>query len=328
MSLEVLGWLVGPDWYEQYYKKADKQGIASGKVVLLLGSSKTAAAIDPAQLSGILTKEFGQPIRVFNMSFGQATMVVRYFYLKHLLAQRKTFKNLLVVVEAPHGYPNLSTWSDPWIGQAGPGPLIPFLEEADLLKIWNVSSMPIETKLKIVLGKYLQSAHYFERYRGFCGDLFKLKAAVDIAAVADIRRDPDTVLRIRKIMSDTRYKAKVEHFDNVDLHDTAFYDLVQLGLANGARIFTYVPPSSSVDKESISCGNNLTLKKAYADYCRKSGIVTMPCGVALTDTDFPDLIHIRKSLCSKITAQLAAELAIECRENNVFQDPAKLVPNQ
>ncbi|MBX9690131.1 MAG: hypothetical protein K2X27_25695 [Candidatus Obscuribacterales bacterium] len=314
--------VVGKDWYENHFYLAAKKELQSQTALLIfVGSSRTATAIDSEYLSERLSRDLNQKILVLNMGQGYSTLTEHYFGIKRALAYRGSFKNVIFVVEAAHGFPLMNEWHGSWVLEEAPQIIMPVLNSKEIFEMWKISSMDPGLKTLISSGRYLLSARYFHRFR-------RLIQALPEQIFARYRQEHDSVgireaggvsnsaraLFLTRETVKSQFELLKKHPQSCpDFADSVFISLTDLLKANEAELLTYVPPQSSLDIQNLSYYRCSDFKNAFEAFCRKKSLKQLSVPTSFPDRDFPDLLHLNKPNSLIFTKTLADELLPVCR---------------
>ena len=305
--------LAGKDWYESHwYQAIEENRTGSEPSVLLIGTSRTAASIDAKQLSQFLSDKLKHSVKVFNLGLGYSTLTEHYFGIKRLIEQRKSLDNVVVLIECTRGFPLMDKWNGPWVHEEVPEMIMPLLNIGEIDKLWHQSSLPLLTKATITLGRYILCIRYFKR----CRNAFESSPAkmlfprlyrkkYDIAEKGGIGANKMAVRLTRQRVKDDFKEGQQKTEPSFELNSgILFCSLVDLCQSKGARVFIYVPPTSSVDTDNLFYTKLATAKTDLSTYCRNKNIALVPVVMKLSDEDFPDLRHLgesRRAECTKLT---------------------------
>lgn len=306
------------DWYEGRWYNAKASEVKNAPdAVILVGSSRTAS-MDNERLQEELQKESGKPVKVFNMGMGYSTMVEHYLGLRKLAQERGNLNGVRVVLESSNGFPSEQRWHDDWVQPESPQMICALMKNSDLGKFWSESSCDVPTKLFITLGKELHCVRHFARMRAFVlsapdkvlAKVFKSSgpetATLDNAG--GTRSDRGTVTLLRAKMEQTAEKTRTGSEKAIFGSDTVFTDVVKLCRENGAKVYEYAPPHSSVDVDYLKWERSPEAVAAYDAFLKQNQVPILFLGMSVSDDDFPDLLHIGKPRRAEFATKLAGAL--------------------
>ena len=281
---------------------------------LFAGSSRVAAAIDE-DAWGAAAKGPG-----VNLGRGFSTLQEHYLGLRNLFAKYpQRLRGAYVFIEAPRGMPSVETWQDTWVHPDSPQMIVPVLRISDLPGAWS-APMTFEEKSRVTFGYFLRpSALFTQKDRIGTGflllgeDLFARRfggvraapAAEDLASAGGIRTDPESIQRsritaVRLAREDLQSQRPV-----VDWDRTVVHDIVQLVEHAGARPVFFEMPLCSVQSATFDSPIRARDRERFAEATRQWGVPVIRAEIALSDDDFPDLWHLRKSRAAEFTRALA-----------------------
>jgi hypothetical protein len=299
---------------KRWYDRAAVQ-LSRGPVgALFIGSSRVAAAIDENAWNAAASET------AINLGQGFSTYQEHYFGLRDLIAQYpERFRGAAIFIEAPRGMPDPSTWQDPWVHPESPRMLVPVLRVGDLPGVWS-APLTFETKSRITFGFVLRpSALFTQKDRLGSGflllgeDFFARKLAGvkpapgngDLTGAGGIRTDPESVKRaritaVRMANEDIQSQRPVAAWDRTVMHD-----IVRLAQQAGARPIFFEMPVCSVQSSVFDTAIRRRDRQTFFESAKRWGTPIVRTTIVLTDEDFPDLWHLRKSRAAAFTQALA-----------------------
>ncbi|MBY0547981.1 MAG: hypothetical protein K2W95_11860 [Candidatus Obscuribacterales bacterium] len=300
---------------------------AAPYAVCIVGDSRTVCAIDDARLAEILSKKLERPVSVFNLAMAGSNLGEIYFGIRYLISRRKTFKNVLVVVQAANDCPSVIDWKGNWLGMT---PLISkLLSQRDIVDMWLLSpeslddrvlsQLPIDKKLMLTFASNFEAVRYFERFRKFAfalpGKAFPVAEAstsannVEIPGMANLA---NAGFRVREVV--TREVESIRDKPSLELETSVLPDLVSLVQRNGGSLCTYVPPRHSAAIKLLNFPWYTTKRLEFINFSERHHISNIEEISGFTDNDLPDQSHLAKLKQSAFTDKFAVRIEGICRK--------------
>jgi hypothetical protein len=313
------GPLSGLDLLVNFYRPVAAHVDTAHVDILLVGSSRVAAAVDASSFAKVVESHTGRRPHVLNVGQGYSTPVVHYLALNDLLKQHpERFRGATVLVEAPAGRPDPGTWQREWAHPEWPTLLSPYLSPAQLPGFWRYSQNDLSTKTLVTAASLLKSVRYWKFIRAKAQDLpsritsrFVHSAPPaaaspegDLTTAGGIRTDSAGIaLARRQALEAAQSSPALSSVASVDWESTVWAELQARLDAVGARIAFFEVPLSSVDRSALSDEVNTP---PFTNWRDSEGIPLYAPSLRLPDSAFPDLIHLAASQAPAYTHALAA----------------------
>lgn len=308
--------LSAPFWFDQVAQRATGASID----FMFVGSSRVAHSIDEAVFAQQMGARLGRPVVALNMGRGYSTMAQYYLGLRKI-AQRnpRALQGCVVMLEAPGGLPAAERWTDRWGWRQIPQYLVPYLEAADLRRLWRESPMAIDEKLYLTLATYSALAHklpglklrILSRGEDFSADMLTRLGlfeppANDLAAAGGTRTDAAGIAAARRAA--LRVWAEQLHNQEPIRHweQRICKDLVALMVEAGGRVDFFLPPMSPPQQLPYQTALRQADVAAFAEQAAAWGVAIVDVPFPTTDDDFPDGWHLRQSQAAPYTQALVA----------------------
>lgn len=320
--------VIAKDWYELHgYCQIESQLAAAPYAVCIVGDSRTVCAIDDARLGATLSKKLERPVSVFNLAMAGTNMGEIYFGIRHLIAKRKSFKNIVVVVQAANDCPYVIDWKGNWLST--PQLISKLLSQRDIVNLWVpspefveyrvLSQLSLEKKIMLTLAYNFESVRYFERFRRFAFTLPQRilpvteatasESKVEIPGIANLS---NAGFRVKDVLR--KEVAAVRDQSSLALENSVFPDLVKLVQSNGGSICTYVPPRHSVVLKLLNFPWYGDRKLEFRDFGARHRLSMIEELSGFKDEDLPDQSHLAKSKQSAFTDKFAVAIEGVCRK--------------
>lgn len=320
LVLALSVFLARPQWY-----KAAERDVARDNInYVFIGSSRVAAAIDESTFSTVMKEHLGRPVHALNVGQGYSTPIEHYLGLRRLFRIAPDhMKGCVIFLEAPGGIADLGGWDGPWVNTEQPELMLDVMSVRDLPLLWH-SQATLATKLSIMSVIFtrpkavlLSSSNRIRiRIRGWVealamrllarnGGASVSSTGADLSTNGGIRADVMTVQRAR-VLAVTRSERSLEcQRVRSDWNSPVYDALRQLVEQHDGTIVLYdIPQSSSfsrLDHTDIGKSNQEGFRR---NITRMHTEILSP-SFSYSDSDFPDLWHLRKSRSSEFTEALA-----------------------
>ena len=291
----------------------------SGLDALFIGSSRTAAAIDPSSFSAAMTTtaRINQFI-VANAGKGYSTPAARYFGIRRLIAENPdVFRDKTLLVECAGGIPGMDRWDRDW-GRGWPELLGPNLEWRDIVRMWKVMDGGIAKKLRITSSKYLLTVRLWANIRSMPAKLVAASLpstpsgpTVDLATLGGIRNDQEGVEIARQQMERVVEEQSWDQESVSGWDETIVANTIHMVQQAGGRVVFFTLPQSTSDMAEFQTPIRRVDREKFELWREKNSLPLIGCSqIEVTDADFPDMLHIRRSLSPDISTCLAEALQL------------------
>ena len=306
----------GTNRLEDFYLNADREA-ANGPVdVVFVGSSRVAASIAPEVVGGYLSDSLGTRVKVISAGKGYSTLMLHYFGLQRLYRDHPdNMQGALVLIEAPGGVPVYLEWSDKWVTDTWPtlmGPLLtrdnvgPFLRESPntfRAKIYALAADPLRV---VRYARYLQPT-LESKFNNRFDSAVAPEADADLAGEGGIRTDSAGVALVREeVLAGTDHKAAR---DSWNWDNSVLADIVKLVRSHGGEVAFFEMPVSSYWTAGYPPGRRELEATSFHEWAGRNQLEyeSFPT-FQTTDDDFPDLMHMRKSMRNNYSRSVAERL--------------------
>ena len=289
--------------------------------VLFIGSSRTAAAIDPGTFAASLP---GSAVTVVNAGTGFVTPAEFFLALRNTLRdQPQTLRDTVLAIEAAAAMPDPQSWSDRWAHADRPAILIPVLRASDLPRYWQ-ASRPFEEKLQVSVTYLLRHSSVVTRRDAIGARLFgkghiflqsrlasllpapqQPAAQSDLTTAGGIRTDSEGVLLARRLAEDYA-RASMGDQRPIDWPGTVVADIIRLAREHRLRVVFFAPPLHSLHRRIYETPRRDLDRQAFGAFAARIGTPILAPVFPTSDEDFPDIWHLKKSLAAPYTRALAA----------------------
>jgi hypothetical protein len=319
-------------WYGPVIDYAKQGGRFS---YLFLGTSRTRAAIRPDVFDTAMTRAIGAPTLSVNLGMGWCRMSEHYFGLRRLLETAPgILRGVVVFLEAPSALPEYSTWRSDWIVADRTDLLTPYIHKRDLWKLWRESTTEAGMKFVITANLVAPFMEHIPRVRQHAlPDLDTLLqkafaplmalakpeesdagAASDLATEGGIRADAKGVetardLAIRMAREETEKQEPWADYDK-----TIVAEILRMVREAGGYVVFLDMPLSPVQQAPYDTPLRLGEREAFQGTLKAWNCIMLKPELALTESDFPDLWHLRKSLAPEFTLAVANGFIAAARE--------------
>ena len=306
---------------------------------VFIGSSRVAAAIDPAIVASAVADASGQPVLSVNVGTGFSTLQehrlgLRNYFESHPVAGR----GLVVFIEATTGRPDDSLPSQSWHSNQRPELLVQVLKPRDLPALWQ-SNESLEDRLRFTFRSLTgSSAISRESERIGRGILAKGTARLsalfqtldhsslvtaagspgssadqpDLSTAGGIRVD-DEGLRLTRQAAEAWARGQIlDQRPRGPWDRTVIAEMIELVQRHGGRVVFFNAPLHPTHAAVFSTPVREADRARFAEFARSRGCELLSCDFATRDDDFPDIFHLRQSRAADYTHVL-------CREWNALQ---------
>lgn len=295
---------------------------ASGtREILLVGSSRVAAAVDPATFDSVGTIEEGRPVRAINLGMGYSTLQTIHFGLRSL-ARKGALRGRLVLLEAPGSMPDNTRWGDSWIVGDARSLLSRYLDPSDLPRLWRQAGMPASDKFLVSVEILTGLKNNFWRLRlvattrakdllGRVGASIARRHAserADLVSRGGIRTDDLDREKIRQSAIEIARRQIRDTTSWKDWDSSVFADLVREVRAGGGRIALFEIPLCSYQQDVFRSPARVAGAAAFRSFAARERIEILRADTTYPDDAFPDLWHIGLDGSKDFSRRLAAEV--------------------
>lgn len=295
--------------------------------ILILGSSRVAAAIDEKQLADQLAAPQGGALRVWNVSAAWSTLQEQAMALRNLLSRcPESLRGCIVLIEAPGGLPEpvpagpiAPSWAGGrWFNDRNPQTILPLLRWEDIPAACR-ARMPIEDRAYLCFFAIIRPlalfCHHDRVHAGVArrGEEWLtqiLPAApqqppsLDLVSRAGIRTDSASA-RLHWEMYTEWVARAVRQQTSIDWEQTAAGALVRMVREHGGRVVFFRMPLHSLPMAAYRTPTRLADHSRLLNYLDEHGGGWINPPIVYADHDFPDLAHLSKSRQAEFTAALA-----------------------
>lgn len=306
-AVRVAGYTL-PRWYPQVAQSPEWRA-ASGRAVFV-GTSRTFAAVDHERVAS----ERG--VAAVNMGQAFSTITTHALGLRYL-ADRGGVFGTTVFVEAPGGFPDASTWDDPWYFIERPQWLLSVITARDLPSLWR-SATPTEdafavTFRRLALGSQLSAYREDVRVSSLGWIYDRVSGRASSAADEQVNADDDIVLRARRNPADHQRIRQAAILDGqrwtvgtheVDWDQTVVATIAETVRAAGGRVVFLTVPLSTPMSVGLRTPMADVNRRRFDEALVRWGATRLDVPVAVTDDDFPDLWHMSRQGRDRFTTAL------------------------
>lgn len=308
-----------PDlWFSQVVTAA-----CSRKVdFVFAGSSRVAAAIDSDAFSRKVAEAARTPVTAVNMGRGYTTLLEHHLALQRLYDTcRGQMSGATVLLEAPDGLPDFSTFRDPWVHSDEPGLIVPLMGPREVVRFWTESRTPVTDKV-VVTARLVRSVNYLEATRRRLLTLDQRlrrhlasrrrpastgAAPVDLTSAGGVITDPRAVERARRLAvslapSTFRDSRRVENWSA-----TVLMGINRLVRERGGRVVVFHMPLSSVQQIPYRTRTRRADAESFRREAAMVGIRYLEPSFDAGDEDFPDYWHLRASRAREFSQRIAEQ---------------------
>jgi hypothetical protein len=308
------------EWYPFAEKTLQKQNAD----FVFIGSSRVAAAIDGPAFEKAAEESMGRPAHALVIGQGYSTPVEHYLGLRNLLAANpQSLSKVTVFVEMPAGQLVEGHLRGHWVHEEAPNLLVPLLKQGDLAEFWHSSdSLPSKVAVSFqTQTSWSQLLASRKRIKGFTlaagrslleQGLLRAglaaapgEASIDLAAQGGILTDTEHVARARKLAdelaSEARRSERPFQADDFSIY-TALISLVK---SHGGQVVFYEMPMSTVSRQVAETEIGRANVRRSQEWVQGWQCLLLRPQFVVTDDDFPDLWHLRKSRAAEFSEQLA-----------------------
>ena len=320
----------GSRWYTGIKRLAEESPID----VMLIGTSRVPAAVDPDIFTELIREVVGPDPHVVMPARGWVTLIGHTLGVSQLfLDYNASLRGCDVLLELPDGLPPLrQTWSDldqGWMGRwtykdRSPQLLAEVLGPGDLPGLWR-SQTDLELKIPLTL-RCLAGPTALVRYRELLRNrVFSLGRRLvreqiverfvdirsqqalpeaDLAARGGIKRDRKTVERARARIQRGVRELLANQVPIRDWDKTVLRTLADVVQQNGGRLVFFEIPQSSVLSALSQTDIRRQDRAIFRDWAARRGIPILKPDFTAVDEDFPDLLHLSASRSPAFTKAL------------------------
>ena len=288
--------------------------------VYFFGSSRVSAAVDVAAFDSTMA-EFGHPgIRSINLGMGYSRLNEYYMLARYIVSRKpNAFRGATILLEAPLGLAEYSTWDDNWMVADGVENLAPYLRAQDLPSFLRRSASTPLAKAQVVAQVLFGFRENYSRLRYHTEKFLTERLAVskaidlpskkiDLVGVGGIRTDSQGVDAVKEIAvrfakTDLKNQVPQRHYDTTILKQ--FIDVVQDA---GGRVRLFRTPLSSVQAAPFETPIRRKDKASFLIELADWKVPLLDSTIATTDSDFPDYWHLRRSRAPEFSRHLAIML--------------------
>ncbi len=310
-------------WYRGAVKKMESS--PTPIQVLVIGTSRVAAAVDPVEFANHVRSISGQSCGILTLGQGFSNLLEHFLGLQTLDRANSDFLNGLdVLIEAPTGLPDRSTFRDSWYFEEQPALLITVLHRNDIVRLWK-SGMTFEHKLKATV-RFCLSASRLVTFRERIRDavlshvvatgnrmmpvtrkLHLSGSHPDLTEIGGVRVDQRGIEAVRRNASIGADLATINQSSiDEDWEATVVREIVDLVRMRGGRVCFFEMPLSTVQarpyRTPIRVADRAQFRKVATQW---ETPILKPTLDEVSDEDFPDLWHMSTSKSVEFTRQLA-----------------------
>lgn len=283
---------------------------------IFVGTSMTRVAFDSAEFEREYNSKTGKHQTAINMGEAYTTMPEYYFALRKLVLDNPgCLKGKRIFIECPAGIPKFEYWTDDWMQSQYPRLLADFISWADVLHYYQVSHASFGEKAMLACAKVSFLATYGGRIpEGVLNTIEEKlnppsstrKSKVDLTNAGGVRTDEAGVVVVRGYVQKTA-ESNSKNQKPIDWNKAVVKDLVDFLHQEGAEVYFFSMPVSSVYEKPFVTSQRQSDKKNFESACASwhCPLLKPVMTPTLTDEDFPDLLHLRASLASSFTRELA-----------------------
>jgi hypothetical protein len=289
-----------------------------GKVdAIFAGSSRVAAAIDANAFSRRIAEATRRVVTTVNMSRGYTLLA------EHNLALRRLYqrcgpqvRGASVLIEAPAGLPEFSTFDDPWVHSDQPGLIVPLIGRDELIGLW-ASRTPLADKV-FVTARLLPGINYLEATRTRLLTLDErvqrllasrrrtdAAAAIDLAAAGGVMTDRRGVERARRLAVALAPATFRDDRGVPDWSATVLMDINRIVREHGGRLVVFYMPLSSVQRAPYQTPTRRADAESFRREAAAAGVQYVEPPFTTRDEDFPDYWHLRASRAGEFSRRVA-----------------------
>ncbi len=286
--------------------------LAQGPVhLILVGSSRVAAAVDADILASDLSDRFKTPITVVNLGRGYSSPHDKYLAFQVLFEKYKVhLKKTWLLIEAPQGLPDEATWSSSWAIEQELGLISTYMKIKDFYQMAFHSSTPPSVAVQIALYRMCRTALMLRKLR----DLFVIHSQnwrpswsvvaskrgnldlenLVLSEKGGILSTPQGIQSVRQWVHSPERNEDSETSQQTPVHfkDTVWASVIQLAKHYQIRVAFFQPPMSRNDIQQMQF---ILMKRGPEQAFREvaeQGMVLLPGVLSFPDTDYPDLLHL------------------------------------
>lgn len=286
--------------------------------VLLVGSSRVAAAIDSEIFDSVASSASGRPIRTINLGMGFSTLHEIHFGLRHL-ARTSGLHGRYVLLEAPGGMPEHVRWDDSWIVGDARYLLSRYLDAGDLDELWTRSEMPMSDKLLVSIEVLTGAKNNFWRLRLVAaartkdalrkvGELFHRATPAtqaDLAAKGGIRTDGDDLEKIRMSAIDNSAKMMLDPRPWTVWDSTLVRHIVEEVRRGGGEVGLFGMPLCSYQERVYRTPLRKAGRLEFESFRARWAIPFFETDSTYPDDAYPDLWHLGRPAARDFSRRLA-----------------------
>ncbi len=279
--------------------------------MLLLGTSRTAGAVDPQEFRRA-AEGFGLAPAVLNLARPGSTLEQHRLGLMRIEGRRpRALRGAWVLLEAPAGLPDRSKPSDPWFVDPYPQDLAPLLRLGDVAEVWS-SGASFATAWRTTLLWLGRRSVLWNRRRSLRAAFLAQGEAVAAALVdallpaaprgpvrpridphARVRQDALHLARARRLMRRITAAQIARPTPAVDWDETSLARLAALCRRLGARLLLFPMPVSTLQRHALSTPPRRHERASLPRALARWGAGMLRFSFPVSDADFPDLWHLR-----------------------------------
>jgi len=278
--------------------------------VLFIGSSRVAAAVDPATFDSVASIAARRPVRSFNLGMGFSTYHEVLFALREM-GRDGGLRNRLVLLEAPGGLPRHARWDDPWFEGDTRIMLSRYMRPGDLPLLWREAKLDAGDKTLATVEVLTGWQNNFWRLRTVLSDrtrglldrvgaLFRPQAPVVAAdpvealvfARGGIRLDASRIGKIRESAIEFAAAESADPRPWTGWDSTLLPSIVQQIRAGGGDVGLFEMPVCSYQRRVFESPRRREGAVEFAAFRRNLGLAVVPSDTLYGDESFPDLWHL------------------------------------
>ena len=306
---------------------------------VFIGSSRVAAAIDPAIVASAVTDASGQPVLSVNVGTGFSTLQEHRLGLRNYLeSHADAGRGLVVFIEATNGIPEDSLPSQSWHSDQRPELLVQVLQPGDLPALWQ-SKESLEERLRFTfrcltgssaisreserigrgilakgttrLNTLFQKLDRSESATG-AGLPGRMADQPDLSTAGGIRVDDEGLRLTRQAAAAWARSQILDQRPRGPWERKVVAEIIELVQSHGGRVVFFNAPLHPTHAAVFATPVRETDRTRFAEFARSRGCELLSCDFPTGDDDFPDIFHLRQSRAADYTRVL-------CREWNALR---------
>jgi hypothetical protein len=311
----LRAWHRDDGWYSKVIREAGRQRLD----IIVVGSSRVAAAVKADALAAECSRTLGRPVRAVNMGRGYSTVAEHYLALRALYTSSPAMgPELLILIEAPAGVGSSDSWHESWVSEDRPDFIVPYVRWSDVPAFVAESSTPRDQKIMITLLKASQAYRAFWQLRNALlanGELLvdrmftgQSPASDALSTAGGVRTDAAGMEIARQLAIRMAEDATKNQKPVSDWNQTILAELVRMVQGRGGRVAFFVMPLSSVQQKPLQTPVRMRDRDEFTRVAATWGAPVIDVPLRVSDEDFPDYWHLRRSRSAEFSRELASGL--------------------